>query len=238
MKLWRLKFGVLLFTLLCLWLPFVFFSRSKEHYLHRHERIINHVKANHATFSERDWARFDRQVNNFYNALTRRFYDRLSYEEKANGMIVYNSLRYGDGFVKDEAGCARRIFENQNVYAGYTELARRIERHQEQIFLELELLRRQVMIMENQLSQVINELEVISLSDNRTIENAIADLRVDTVYQITDLEKQAALDYYQAGRANTLLEDFFSEQRNWFLFIFLLSIFLISIFGLYPVRYT
>jgi hypothetical protein len=119
---------------------------SKEDYLYRYERFLSNIQENYASFSERDWIKADGRVNQFNNILTKRY--KLTQEEKkrvSNTMIVYNSYRSGNKLVDNRIEDPQRITENRDINIDRIEELKRITEHQEQISLQLEQLRRQIL---------------------------------------------------------------------------------------------
>ena len=174
-------------------------SGSKESYLLRYERFVRNIQTNHATFDERDWLRADRQITHFNNVFTRRFSDSFTTEERnriINATNIYNSMRYGNVIVDN----ARRITENVNTVSidnnRSVEELRRITENQEQIALQLEQLRRQILEEQNQSRQITPQ--------QRTEQEILIDrLQNDLLMEILAGIRQGRFDIY--GRIKMLV---------------------------------
>jgi len=78
-------------------------TATKDDYLSRYKQFIQQVQSEHNKYTEDDWIKADRRLNNINNILTKRFKNKLTKDDKITMGIYrmrYDYYRYA-GKVKD-----------------------------------------------------------------------------------------------------------------------------------------
>jgi len=188
-----LKRRILLFLLIYLFVTIYSCAGSKENYIKRYERFIGKVREKHENYNERDWKKADIQFKRFNDTLDKRFKNKLTIEEKnrtTDALNIYNTYRYG-GMLSDntDSNDINSKTEEQIKDRRIEEL-RRISENQEQISLQLEQLR--IQILEGHQTQ--NTSQPITQQKRTEQESLIDKLQNDLLMEMLVSKRQGKRD--------------------------------------------